>query len=96
MSINNDNNNHLSMKDLIDAFDSYWARSSKFIGVLVSIAGAKEVIINSRENFDEKLLYYQQAYDENLFHKKADNIRIINFTFADTYEEIQSELINNS
>lgn len=84
----------LDMKMFEEAFDSRWAKESNFVGILVDINGVKEVIINSKENYQTKLEYYKKAYNENLTHKHDTKVKIIDFTFAVNYDAIQEELLN--
>ena len=53
-----------------------------------------EIIINSKENFEEKLEYYRKAYDENLILRSFNGIRIIGFTYGDTFENIEEDLVD--
>ena len=86
----------LTLEGLIRAFGSQWADESKFVGILVDIAGVKEVIINSRENYEAKLEYYKNAYNDDLSHKHAKGISIIRFTFGNSFAEIQEDLLGGS
>ena len=82
----------MTLEGLRRAFGSIWAKESKYVGILVDIVGVKEVIINSNENFDAKLEYYEKAYNEDLTHKHAVGIKIVGYTFGDSFAEIQNEL----
>lgn len=44
-----------------------------------------EIIINPKTNFDSKLHYYSQAYNENLTLKSNTNIKIIDYNFVAQY-----------
>ena len=50
------------------------------------------MIINPKENFISKMEYYQKAYNDDLTLKNFNGIRIIGFTFANSYEDIQKDL----
>lgn len=54
----------------------------------------EEVIINTRENAQGKLDYYNNVYNENLVHKFSGEkeIRITGFTFGNTYQEIEHHM----
>jgi hypothetical protein len=55
--------------------------------VEVTIPGQKdtEYIINKNKSIDNKLEYYDQAYDDNLIHVYNDAIRIVNAFALDFY-----------
>lgn len=85
----------LTMESLKNCFVSAKDLMSKYVAVRIAIGLSKEeVIINPRENFDEKLAYYQHAYDEGLRHKFSgdQDIRITGFAFGDTYGELEFAL----
>lgn len=67
----------------------------RYIGVKIQMEGvpAPEVIINPFENFDAKLAYYKQAYNDDLILKTFNGIKIIDFTYGEDYEDIENELI---
>lgn len=58
------------------------------IGVTVpsNIGGELEYILNSSENFADKLAYYSNAYDDNLVHKHNPAIRIESIYVFDSFE----------
>ena len=74
-------------------------QESKYIGVKIEMFGfeSPEIIINDNSNFDKKFEYYRQAYNENLTLKNApDKIRIIGFTYGNSFEEIEKDLMGDS
>lgn len=86
----------LGMDNLEICFNSAKAVGAKYVGVLIEMEGfsKSEVIINPTINFDSKLSYYKSAYDESLNHKFAKGIKIIGFTYGDTFAEIENDLMN--
>lgn len=51
-----------------------------------------ELIINPRENFDDKLYYYSNAYNEDLTLKANENIKITNYSFVeDVYDYFEKD-----
>ena len=42
-----------------------------------------ELIVNHKSNFEEKMKYYDSAYDENLIMIRNRDIKIISFMFAE-------------
>lgn len=68
---------------------------AEYVAVKIEMNGfpSPEIIINPIENAESKLKYYQNIYDENLNHKHAKGIRIIEFTYGYSFEEIENELI---
>ena len=67
----------------------------KYIGVQIAMEGftKSEIIINESENFDSKLAYYKKAYNEDLTLKAFNGIRIIGFTFGESFDDIEDDLI---
>lgn len=68
----------------------------KYFAVKIRMEGFSEyeVIINPTKNALKKLEYYKNTYNEDLTHKHAGNkIRIVGFTFADDYREIEEDFI---
>lgn len=52
-----------------------------------------EIIINENENFDKKFDYYKKTYHEDLTLKAFSGIRIVGFTYGDSFQEIEKDLI---
>jgi len=79
------------MQFMTDVFGDAKQVSAKYIAVQIRMDGYEkdEIIINEAENIDKKLAYYQNTYDENLLHKHAAGIKIIDFTYANTYAELE-------
>ncbi|GLO66237.1 hypothetical protein [Oceanobacillus kimchii] len=46
-----------------------------------------EIIINPKENFESKLEYYSNAYNEDLTLKSNSNIRIVAYDFAEAIQD---------
>ena len=81
----------LTMKDLEQCFKDAKYTGALFIGVKVQAPGSPEpeVIVNCSENFDFKLDYYKRAYESNLTLKTFNQIKIVDFTFGDCYDELE-------
>jgi hypothetical protein len=64
---------------LIEIFADAMAANNDYIAVAVESVGNEEneVIINPSCNFESKLDYYRDAYDENLVLKTFNGIRIV-------------------
>lgn len=76
------------------------ATGAKYIGVEIKTEGSSrsEVIINPRENFEEKYQYYMNKYDEDLTLISAKGERDIVITNAAqgySFEDIQSQLFTD-
>lgn len=55
---------------------------AEWLAIWVSVnKGVPEIILNPKENFENKLAYYQNAYNEDLTLKANPSIRIIHFEF---------------
>ncbi len=83
----------VNMENLIKIFLRAKELDMKYVAILVEMAGfpKPEMIINTTENIDAKLAYYQKTYDEELNHKFSPGIKIVNFTFAKELKDIELE-----
>lgn len=70
-------------------------QEKKFVGVKIKIEGfpKAEIIINENANFDKKFAYYKNAYNSDLTLKTFNGIKIVGFTYGDTFKEIEEDLI---
>ena len=48
-----------------------------------------EVIINPIINMVDKLEYWKKTYNHDLTHKFSDGIKIVDYMFGNTYEDIE-------
>lgn len=74
------------------------AEDARYIGVRIQTEGNKkpEIIINPRENFDEKFSYYMDAYDDDLIliaAKGKKEIKITGIAQGYSFEDIECQLI---
>ncbi|EJW14103.1 hypothetical protein M5X00_26225 [Paenibacillus alvei] len=85
----------LTMNKFEQAIHTADFNNYRFFGILVEMEGfpKPEVIINEQENFQDKLEYYLQTYDENLHHKFA-KVKIIGYAFANDFDTLQADLID--
>jgi hypothetical protein len=87
----------LTMNNLIANFNDAKKDNAKYVAIKIRMDGfdKDEIIINERENFDAKLEYYKETYDEYLNHKYSRAIKIVGFTFLERIEAvlIKGELI---
>lgn len=86
---------NLQMNNLIKCFIGAIENGANYIGVKVKHEDSEgaEIIINPSENFKDKLEYYKNAYNEDLVLKNCNKIRIIGFTYGDSFESIQDDLM---
>lgn len=86
----------MKISNLENCFKEASQQGRKYVGVAVWMYGfpKEEVIINESKNFDKKLEYYKHAYNEDLTLKNApDKIKIVGFTYGDSFEDIEMDLI---
>jgi hypothetical protein len=75
-----------TMEDLINTFHEAIDTGASYVAVEVDLGkNKKEIIVNSRPNFNDKLAYYSKTYDLALDHKHASGIRIVGACYADTF-----------
>lgn len=81
-----------TLKDLENCFESAKKGNFRYAGIKVQLAeeGRTEIIITENKNFDFNLDYYRRAYTEDLKHKTNTLVKIIDCTFANTFEAIES------
>jgi hypothetical protein len=86
---------NLTIKNLENCFDKAKEYNAEFVGVKIQMKGFEkpEVIINSYENFDPKLTYYKNAYNNDLTLKAFNGIKIIGFTYGNSFEDIEVDLV---
>ncbi|WP_397331791.1 hypothetical protein [Paenibacillus sp. JSM ZJ436] len=82
------------MSDLIEIFNDAKEFNAKYVAVKIEMDGFNkpEVIINERANIDTKLAYYKNTYNEDLTHKYSSGIRIVNYSYGNTYDEFMNSL----
>lgn len=85
----------LKMRDLEACVAQAKAYGMSFIGVAFELPGTEDVefIINPSCNFDTKLKYYKETYDEDLNHKKAPGVKIVDFTYGHSFTDIQASML---
>lgn len=83
-----------AMQELEMCFKKANEDNSQYIVVFISLATgvASEMIINQRCNFEDKLKYYKEAYDENLIHKFANEISITDFMAVKSLKELANRI----
>ena len=71
------------MKDLINIFEEAIEKEAYCIVVQLRIEGYKEdeYIINFYENFEKKLNYYKNTYNDDLEHKFDTKVKIVDISY---------------
>lgn len=85
----------LNKNNLELCFNAAIEKDANYVGVLVQMQGFEtpEVIINETPNFKTKLEYYQRSYNEDLTLKTFSGIRIIGFSYGNTFDDIKKDLL---
>lgn len=83
-----------TMSEMIEIFEDAKEFGANYIAVKIEMDGFEkpEVIINGKENIDTKLAYYKNTYNEDLSHKYSNGIRIVNYSYGNTYDEFHHTL----
>lgn len=86
---------NLSLTGLKKCFEKAIEEGFLMVGVAVQAEGMEtpEIIINSHENFQYKLSYYLQAYNEDLTLKTYNKMKIVGYICDDYADTIVSELL---
>jgi len=75
--------------------ENYFLKAKKhkwdYIGIKIQMDGfpEPEIIINPLANYDAKLEYYKKAYNDDLTLKAFSGIKIIDFSYGSSYEDIE-------
>jgi len=87
--------NNLNIVNLETCFDEAYNNGARYVGVKIQMQGFEkpEIIVNQVENFKTKLEYYKKAYNQDLTLRTFNGIKIIGFTYGDTFDDIESDLI---
>ena len=85
----------MKFENLEKCFREASKQCKKYVGVKIKMQGfpKPEIIINENDNFDSKLDYYKKAYNEDLTLKTFNGIKIIGFTYGDSFKDIEEDLI---
>ena len=86
----------MKIENLEKCFYEASKQNKKYVGVKIQMQGFSkpEIIINENENFDSKFDYYKKAYNEDLTLKTFNGIRIVGFTYGDSFKDIEEDLID--
>lgn len=84
----------LTIKNLEHCFNKALKLNANYLGIKVQLEDKSysEIIINERRNFAFKWGYYTETYNEDLTHKHNEKIKIIGFTYGNTFEDIEKDL----
>lgn len=85
----------LTVDNLEKCFYEASHKGAKYVGVKIQMQGfpKPEIIINENENFDSKVAYYKKAYNDNLILKSFEGVKIVGFTYGDSFEAIEHDLM---
>lgn len=85
----------LTLTELINCFHTASEYSKKYVSIGIKIPDCTkpEIIIIVKENFDAKLTYYKSAYNNDLTLKTCNDIKIIGFSYGNSFEEMESNII---
>ena len=85
----------MNIKNLENCFYEASKQDKKYVGVKIQMQGFSkpEIIINENKNFNSKFAYYANAYNEDLTLKTFNGIKIVGFTYGDSFKDIEKDLI---
>lgn len=80
-----------TLKDLEELFEDAKKDNATFIAIIIKMEGyeSPEIIVNTNVNFDKKLEYYKNAYNDDLRLKSFSGIRILAGVCGDSLSEIE-------
>ena len=84
----------LTIKNLENCFNRALENNANYLGIKVQLEErfCSQIIINERNNFDSELDFFKKTYNENLTHKHGEKIKIVGFTYGNTFEDIEKDL----
>lgn len=85
----------MTLTGLANCFELAKEIRANYVGVKIEMQGfeSPEIIINPIANFESKLQYYKKAYNEDLTLKTFSGIKIVGFTYGETFSDIEYELV---
>ena len=85
----------MKIENLEKCFYEASKQDKKYVGVKIQMQGFEkpEIIINENENFSSKFDYYKKACNEDLTLKTFNGIKIVGFTYGDSFKDIEEDLI---
>lgn len=91
-------NKELGFATAMDTFETLLQNALKnetpWMYVLMQMPNTddEEIIVNPITNFEAKLEYYKNQYDEEMCHKYVEGLRIVGFGFVESLDEIEKAL----
>lgn len=84
----------MSIKEqMIQCFQNALKYNQQFIAVVIELPnGNEELIINRRASILDKIIYYQENYNDDLVKKDCPEIRIVTFTSGNSLFSIEGDL----
>lgn len=84
----------LNINDLEECFNLAFKKGYRYVAVVIKAKNltSEEVIINDYRNMKDKIDYYKSAYNKDLKLKNNEDIKIIDFTYGDSFTHIEMEL----
>lgn len=84
-----------TFKDLERCFYFAIVNNKKYVACSIQVYKNQkpEIIINEHSNLSDKFNYLRELYNDDLTHKHSDSIKILDFMFSDSFEEIERKLV---
>ena len=85
----------MNRKELFESYNNALETNKGFMVAFISLPDMEtcERIVNTSENFEEKVKYYLKAYDKNMVHKHNPDIRIDRIEFFDDVDFFNYEIL---
>lgn len=85
----------LTIKNLENCFNSALENNAKYFGIKMQVEGNSwfEIVISENQNFNHKLNHCKENYNEELTNKDNEKIKITGFTFGNSFNDIEKDLI---
>ncbi|WP_434290911.1 hypothetical protein [Clostridium botulinum] len=85
----------LNINNLEKCFYEASQKDKKYVGIKIQMYGFEkpEIIINENANFDKKFDYYKKSYNKDLILKTFNGIKIVGFTYGNSFKDIEKDLL---
>lgn len=82
---------NLEFSQLESVFQEAKEIDANYVAVVVEMEGFNqpEIIINHKDNIEQKLDYYRKTYDNNCIHKHAPGIKIIAVMYGNNLQKFE-------
>lgn len=83
----------LKLNNLEKCFEAAKESNAKYIIIIISNNGNNRIVTIEQDEFEDKLTYYKNVFNENLISKIISGTKIIYCTYTNIIEDMEIDLI---